>query len=112
MFFDAWNGLAIAWEEKNFRIDVIAAILVLIASRIFGLSAFEFIVVVAMIGLVMTAEVFNTALEELCDKFQPEHDPHIGKIKDLAAAAVFLSSVAAFVVGCVVFLPHILSLFA
>ena len=59
-----------------------------------------------MIGFVLTAETFNTALEELCDKFQPEHDPHIAKIKDLAAAAVLVSSITALIVGLIIYVPY------
>ena len=59
-----------------------------------------------MIGFVLTAETFNTALEELCDKFQPTHDPHIGKIKDLAAAAVLVSSITALIVGLIIYVPY------
>mgnify|MGYP001619999034 CR=1 FL=1 len=52
-------------------------------------------------------EICFVALEELCDKFQPTHDPHIGKIKDLAAAAVLIASFGAGVIGIILFVPHL-----
>ena len=110
-FRDAGRGIKIAWlEEFNFRFDAVYAVVMLCFSWYFGLSKMELLIVIFMIGFVLTAETFNTALEELCDKFQPEHDPHIGKIKDLAAAAVLISSCTAFVTGVIVFLPYVMEL--
>lgn len=104
----AFVGLKLAWEEElHFRIEILCAALAVALGVFFRLSPVEFALVVASIALVLMAEAFNTALEELCDKFQPTHDPHIAKIKDLAAAAVLLASVGAFVIGLFIFIPHL-----
>lgn len=106
----AWQGLLVAWnEELNFRIQVALAIAVCLLGVYLNISRTELLFLIFMIGFVLTAELFNTALEELCDKFQPEHDPHIAKIKDLAAAAVLVSSLAAFIVGAYIFVPYLLA---
>lgn len=108
----AFRGLKIAWrDEISFRIEVIWGLLTIILGLFLGLTIVEFLIVFFMIGFVLAAETLNTALEELCDKFQPEHDPHIAKIKDLAAAAVFIAATTAFIVGCIIFIPHVLNLF-
>ncbi len=102
-------GLIIAWrEESNFRFEVACFIFFLILAYLVRLNLIEFVVMIFMFGFILTAELLNTALEELCDKFQPTHDPHIAKIKDLAAAAVFVSALTAFIVGIIIFLPHLL----
>lgn len=107
----AIKGLGVAWrEEANFRIHVVLAVLTLLAAWFLQLSLTEYMIVFFMIGFVIATEVINTALEELCDAFQSEHDPRIGKIKDLAAAAVFTSSCTAFLVGLFIFVPKILGL--
>lgn len=107
-FSYAWHGIRDAWEsELNFRIQVLFAIAAIILGWYIGLTKTEFLIVIFMIGFVMTAEIFNTCFEELCDKFQPEHDPHIGKIKDLAAAGVLVSSIAALIVGLAIYLPYL-----
>ena len=104
----ALYGIRIAWKEEfNFRVQIFAAVLALLSGWFFGISKSEWLFVIAMIGLVFTAEVFNTALEELCDKFQPEHDPHIATIKDLAAGAVLVASVVAAIIGALIFIPYI-----
>jgi diacylglycerol kinase len=107
----AMRGIQIAWrEEFNFRFEVVSAFVAIGLSWFLGITAGEFIIVVVLIGFVLSAEAMNTAFEELCDKFQPTHDPHIAKIKDLAAAAVFIANVAALVAGCVIFIPYLFAL--
>lgn len=108
-FLYALTGLKIAWlEEHNFRFQIGLAPIILIAAWFFGLSQVEFLILIFMIGFVLTAEAFNTALEELCDGFQPTHDPHIAKIKDLAAAAVLIAATTALIVGIIIFTPYVL----
>lgn len=111
MLKEAGNGLSIAWkEEVNFRFHILAAGAAVGLSWILNISGTEWAIVLLAIGTVLTAEIFNTALEELCDMLQPVHDPHVGKIKDLAAGAVLLSSGTAIIVGLVIFLPRLLDL--
>ena len=107
----AITGLRIAWrEESNFRFEVACAVLVILLAFFLDLPQSEFLIVIFAIGFILTAEAFNTALEELCDKFQPTHDPHIARIKDLAAAAVFISAITALVIGLIIFTPRLLAL--
>lgn len=54
----------------------------------------DFAVIFVVTGMVLTAELFNTAIEALCDYVCPSHDPRIGTVKDVAAAAAGISIVA------------------
>jgi diacylglycerol kinase len=104
----ALAGLVLAWrEELNFKIEIVGALLALALAYLLDLSSTESALIVLAIAGVLAVEALNTALEELCDKFQPTHDPHIAKIKDLAAAAVLIASFGALVVGVLVFAPHL-----
>ncbi len=104
----ALTGLQLVWrEESSFKIQIVCAAGAIALGGFLHLSAARFAILVLTISGVLTAEAFNTALEELCDKFQPTHDPHIAKIKDLAAAAVLLASAGAFVVGLFLFIPYL-----
>ncbi|MDO8522207.1 MAG: diacylglycerol kinase [bacterium] len=106
------QGFRIAWqEEPNFRFHITWALLTLLCAYLLRVTRVEFLIIIAMIGFVLVAELFNTALEELCDKFQPTHDPHVAKIKDLAAAAVFAAAMTAVIVGLSIFIPHAMLLF-
>lgn len=108
-FGHALKGLRVAWqEEAHFKFHVSAGCVALLASWAFHITTTELLFVLVMTAMVMSAEIFNAALEEICDKYTPEHDPHIGKIKDLAAAAVLVTSCVAFVVGAIIFLPYII----
>lgn len=107
----ALEGIRIAFrEEFNFRIQVAAAIAAIVLGWFFGISTLEWVAVIFATGLVLSAELLNTAFEALCDKFHADPDPHIGKIKDLAAAGVLLASIAAGTVGLILFTPYITAL--
>lgn len=107
----ALNGIRIAWrEEFNFKVQVILGLLALALAWFFRVSPIEWIAIIFLIGFVLSAEAFNTALEEFCDMVKNDPDPHIAKIKDLAAAAVFIASVTALVVGVIIFIPRFLAL--
>ena len=104
----AFAGLSLAWrEESNFKIEVVCAVLAVALGAAVRLSAVESALVAIAISLVLAAEAFNTALEELCDKLETDHDPRVAKIKDLAAAAVLVASAGALAVGLFIFIPHL-----
>ncbi|MDB5244597.1 MAG: hypothetical protein JWN18_467 [Parcubacteria group bacterium] len=107
-FVYAFAGFRLAMaQELSFKIEIICAIVAIVLSELLELSGLEFAAIVLSITGVLAAELFNTALEELCDKFQPTHDPHIKKIKDLAAAAVLVISGGAVVIGLTIFGTHL-----
>ncbi len=56
--------------------------------------------------MVLSAELFNTAIEQFADKLHPEQDDKIGRVKDLAAAAVFVTAITSVAIAVVVFSRH------
>lgn len=96
--------------EHNARIHCVVALLVVMAGFLFGISPMEWVAIAICIGGVLMAEAFNSAIEAVCDKVSPGHDPLVGRAKDMAAGAVLLFVIAAVVVGLIVFLPKILFL--
>lgn len=110
-FVYAFNGLKVMLrEEHNARIHLAAAILAVSLGVILKISWPEWIFLSIVIGVVFTAELFNSAIEHLCDHLSPEQNARIKKVKDLSAAAVLVSAIAALVTGCLIFLPKIISL--
>ena len=95
-------------SEQNFRIQIITAIVVIVGMIYFPLQALEIVVILIMIILVLTMEILNTALEYFTDLLKPRLHSYVYTIKDLMAAAVLLSSIGAFIVGLIIFLPYIL----
>lgn len=90
-------------NENNFRYQIFAAIVTITLSFYIGLTTSEWLIIIIMIGLVLMAEAFNTALEKFLDVLHPEIHPAVGKAKDLAAGAVLLISITAVIVGAIVF---------
>jgi diacylglycerol kinase len=96
-------------KERNARIHLAAAIAVVIAGFLFHISSMEWILLIIMIMSVMIAEMVNTSIESLCDHVQPGIHEQIRIIKDLAAGAVLIASIASVVVAVIIFLPQIIS---
>jgi len=108
----AINGLKIILEtQANFMIHLVAAVLVTAGGLYFQISFWEWSVLVLIIALVLSAEAFNTAIEKLVDLVSPDYNIKAGQIKDIAAGAVLIVSIAAVLIGMVIFLPKILYLF-
>lgn len=99
-------------KQHNFYIHLIIAALALALGLLLDLSRSEFLWIILAIGIVLSAEVFNTAIEKLTDLVQPNNDPKAGQIKDLSAAAVLLAAITAFTIGLLIFIPRIMQLIA
>lgn len=111
-FTYAFNGLRIMLkEEHNARIHMIVAIVVIVAGFFFEISTHEWISLVFAIGFVTSLEIVNSSIENIADFISPERDEKIKKIKDLAAAGVLLSAIAAMIIGLIIFTPKIIVLF-
>ncbi|MEM9859091.1 MAG: diacylglycerol kinase [Bacteroidota bacterium] len=94
--------------ENNFKYQVIAGVLAVTVGYLLNISTIEWVVIIVMIGLVLMAEMFNTALEKLCDHLHPEEHTAIGLVKDISAGAVLIAAIAAALIGTIVFLPKLL----
>lgn len=106
----ALKGVRFASKERNFRIDIVCAVITIILGFVCQISAFEWLVVVACFGLVLGGEALNSALEYIVDLASPDYHVLAGKAKDCAAGAVLLFAVASFVIGCIIFIPKLLAL--
>lgn len=110
-FVYAFRGIGLlVRNEHNARIHLVAAVAVVATGFLLGITASEWTVIVLVIGAVLAAEAFNSALEALCDLVSPGYHESIKKAKDLAAGAVLLVAIAAAVIGSVIFIPRILTL--
>lgn len=109
----AFRGIATMFQETpNAWIHLYLAILAIALGFVFEISRGEWLAVIIVIGLVFALEAMNTAIEKLAD-FACDNKIHpiIKKVKDMAAGAVLIAALAAFVVGVWVFLPRLLHLF-
>ena len=104
----AYKGAIILLRtEASIKIQFVVAIMVTIAGFYFEISSTEWLFQVAMIGLVMSIEGLNTAIEAIADFIHPEHHPSIGHIKDVAAGAVFIAAISAIIVAAIIYYPKL-----
>lgn len=111
-FKNAINGFREALKtQRNLRIHVAAAFIVVSLGIWLHITRLEWAAILGCIGLVMSLELVNSALEMLLDKLHPERHPMIGKAKDMAAAAVLVAAVCSVLIGFAVFYVRIAALF-
>lgn len=107
----ALRGIAVTFRSgRNFRIQVVAAVLVLCAAALLNVRIWEFILLILLSAAVLVLELFNTVIERMADGLAPRLLPVVRDIKDLMAGAVLLSAIAAAVIGLLIFLPYLLRL--
>lgn len=96
--------------EHNAWIHTAATLCTLAAGIIVGLSVTEWMFIAAAIGMVLAAEAVNSSIEALSDLVSPGYNEAIKRTKDLAAGAVLIVSVAAAIIGLLIFLPKLSAL--
>ena len=105
------DGLKYAYKyEQSMLIHVIATIGVITANILFGISSFEWLVTLLSIGMVLSAELINTAIEAVVDLVTLEIHPLAKIAKDCGSAATFVLAMMAAAIGFVVYIPHIIEL--
>lgn len=108
----AWNGIRIAvLNEQQVQRQLIISLLVLTLGLLFRFTGSEWMRVIACMAAVIALELVNTAIEVLCNLVQPGLHPMVKRIKDISAGAVLVASIAAAVIGGLLFYPHIQKLF-
>ena len=109
-FYYAFRGLFLLFRsQRNARIHLFFFLLAMLCGFLFGITILEWCLILLCSGLVMTAEAVNTALERLADSVHPGHHIGIGESKDIAAAAVLITAIAALSVGLIIFVPKLVS---
>ena len=91
--------------ETNMKIHIGITLLVIICGVVFSISLIEWIFCLLCIGLVIGAEMINTAIENVVDLASPEQHPLAGKAKDVAAGAVLICAIISVVIGLLIFVP-------
>lgn len=95
--------------ERNMKIHVLAMALVVILGIYLKLNQIEWCIIVISIALVISAELFNTAIETLVDMVSPEKNPNAKLVKDISAAAVLALAIGAAVAGTIIFIPKLMT---
>ena len=104
----AFEGInAFFQSQHNAIIHLVLTIAAIAAGIFFNISRVEMLAIVIASGCVWAAELFNTAIERLADVLSKEHHPDIKFVKDISAAAVLLTAVAACITAAIIFIPKL-----
>lgn len=104
-FKNAFVGiLSAVASERHMRVHIVVASYVLWFSRFYNFTISEYAIILMVIALVISAEMFNTSLENVVDLASPSYHEKAKKAKDTAAGAVLISAVFAAIIGIIFFI--------
>ena len=107
----AFKGIFLLFKsEIHAKFHLIFAIIAISMAFYLRVSKTEWMLIIFSITSVLSAEAFNTALEEITNLVSPERHPIAGRVKDLAAGAVLISAIGAAIIGLIIFLPKLFPL--
>jgi diacylglycerol kinase (ATP) len=101
------GAIKLITTEHSIMVQFSIAVLVTIAGFYFGITRTEWLFQTMAIGLIMSVEGLNTAVEKVADFIHPNYHERIGFIKDIAAGAVFFSAITAVIIGLIIYIPRI-----
>lgn len=97
-------------NERNFRIDIVFAIIIFFVSFLLKISHQDWIAICLVISMVLISESINSAIEALCDTVSSEYNMNIKYAKDVSAGAVLVSALVSVVTGVIVLLPYLIEI--
>lgn len=103
----AFNGVASALRQRNIKVQIACALVVVAGGFYFKITQAEWLVVLVFIAMVLSLEMMNTAIENLVDLVTLERKPLAGKIKDISAGAVLVAATISIVAGILIFAKYL-----
>ena len=108
----AFTGVISSFKsERNMKVHVSIMTLVIICGILLKIEVWEWITCLICFGIVISAELFNTAIETIVDMVMPNKNEKAKKAKDVAAGGVLIFAIFSAIVGLIIFLPKIIALF-
>lgn len=102
----AWQGINQFFSrDRNGKIQLVIGLTAIILGFTVSLSSIQWILVLFCIGLVISLEMINSAIEKYCDLVTTNFHPGIKIIKDVAAGAVLVASITSLIIGLIIFIP-------
>ena len=109
-FIFAFSGIVTTFKsEQNFRIHTMVSVIVIGLAVALDFSNERFIILLIVIGLVLSLELVNTAIEKTVDLITKEYHPLAKKAKDAAAGAVLVFSIFAVIIGILLFIEPLIN---
>ena len=95
--------------QTSFVIHLPIAAAVLVLAALLQCHLWQWCALLLCIGLVLAAELANSAIEELAAGLSPEHNEHVGRALDIASGAVLVASLLSATVGLIIFVTQFIS---
>ena len=95
-------------NEHNVRIHISLLTVAIIFAIVFKINYLEWCLLFIVMAMVLTAELFNSAIEKLADIVEPDWNKKVMLLKDYSAGAVLVSAIVSILVGCLIFVPKII----
>lgn len=105
MKFAVQGAIKLLTTEHSVMTQVGIGVILTICGFVFDISRTDWMFQIFAIGLVLSVEGLNTAVEKIADFIHPEFHEKIGFIKDIAAGAVFFAAMTAIAIGCFIYIP-------
>lgn len=96
--------------ETNLKFNIVVAIIIIACGFLFKIGTTEWIVCILSIGIMLFAEIMNTAVEATVDLVTREYNKQAKKAKDISAGAVLILSINVAIIGLIIFVPKIVGL--
>lgn len=107
----AFTGIISSFKsERNMKVHVSIMTLVIICGILLKIEIWEWTTCLICFGIVISAELFNTAIETIVDMVCPNKDNMAKKAKDISAGAVLMNAIMSLIIGILIFLPKIINL--
>jgi undecaprenol kinase len=108
----AINGITNAFKkERNFQIHVFISFVVVLLGFYFQITKLEWLIIIITIGVMLTLELMNTAVERVVDLVTKDYHPLAKLAKDTSAGAVFTFAITAVIVGVLIFVDYFKAMF-
>ncbi len=101
------GALILIKKEESIQVQTFIALLVSVAGFYFDITATEWMFQLLAIGMVLSVEALNTAIEEIANFVHPDYHNKIGLIKDISAGAVFFAAIIAVIIAAIIYTPYI-----
>ena len=105
----AFQGIVAALkQEPNLKFHFLAGVIVIIVSFLLRISREDWTIIILLIGLVISVELTNTAIEAVVNGFTQTHHPSAKLAKDISAGAVLAAALTSAIVGLLIFIPYLI----
>lgn len=108
--FAAKGAFKLITTEHSVMVQMSIVLLLIFCGFYFSITKTEWLFQTLSMGIVLSIEGLNTAVEKIADFIHPNYHKRIGFIKDIAAGAVFFAALTAVVIGCIIYVPYVINM--